>query len=322
MIEKVKKNIFIAIAVSAVIYLILSFYASFNNILKAVEQFDWIYLIVVFILSYLTFFTRFLKWEYYLKLLNLKIAKRDSYLIYMSSLIMSVTPGKIGDLIKSYMIKESDNIPISQTAPIILAERITEFLSLLLIAIAGIYFYEKGTILVVILTLLLLGLALLLSNKKSSDWILLKLSNFKFIKKHVNNFSIVLSNSHKMLQPAPFFKMILLSLVSWFLEGFAFYLILIKFAVPISLEWSFFIYAFSIIIGSVSMIPGGIGVTEGSLTFLLIESGVTKNIAVLATFIFRVASLWFAVGIGILSLLKYQRKIGKLKFNDLSKDIE
>ena len=318
MLEKVKKNIFIAIAVSALIYLALSLYANLNDILKAVEQFNWLYLVVIFSLSYLTFITRFFKWDYYLNLLNIKIKKSDSFLIYMSSLIMSVTPGKIGDLIKSYMLKESNNIPISQTAPIVLAERITEFLSLLLIAVAGIYFYEKGIVLVVILTILLIGIALLLSNKKSSDWILLKLSNFKFIKKHVDNFTIVLSNSHKMLQPAPFIKMILLSLVSWFFEGFAFYLILTKLSVPISIEWSFFIYALSIIIGSVSMIPGGIGVTEGSLTFLLIEIGVTKNIAVLATFIFRVASLWFAVAIGILSLLKYQKKIGKIKFSDIS----
>ena len=245
MLEKVKKNIFIAIAVSALIYLALSLYANLNDILKAVEQFNWLYLVVIFSLSYLTFITRFFKWDYYLNLLNIKIKKSDSFLIYMSSLIMSVTPGKIGDLIKSYMLKESNNIPISQTAPIVLAERITEFLSLLLIAVAGIYFYEKGIVLVVILTILLIGIALLLSNKKSSDWILLKLSNFKFIKKHVDNFTIVLSNSHKMLQPAPFIKMILLSLVSWFFEGFAFYLILTKLSVPISIEWSFFIYALS-----------------------------------------------------------------------------
>ncbi len=317
MLAKVKKNIFIAIAFSAIIYLVLSLYANLNSVLKAVEQFDWIYLIVIFSLSFLTFLTRFLKWDYYLSLLEIKIKKSDSFLIYMSSLIMSVTPGKIGDLIKSYMLKESDNIPVSQTAPIVLAERITEFLSLLLIAIVGIYFYEKGILLVIILTVLLLAFALLLSNKKSSDWILLKLSNFKFIKKHINNFSVVLANSHKMLQPLPFIKMTLLSLVSWFFEGFAFYLILAKFSVPISLEWSFFVYALSIIIGSVSMIPGGIGITEGSLTFLLIESGVTKNIAVLATFIFRVASLWFAIAIGILSLFKYQKKIGKVEFNDI-----
>ena len=320
MIEKVKKNIFIAIAFSALIYLGLSFYANFNDVVSAIEQFDWIYFIIILILSYLTFFTRYLKWEYYLRLLNIKISKSDSYQIFMSSLIMSVTPGKVGDLIKSYMLKKTYDIPVSETAPIVLAERITEFLSLLLIAMIGIYFYEQGKLIVILLTLTVFGLVLILTNKKASSYILSKLTNFNYFKNHIKNFSIVLTNSHKMLQPFPFINMILLSLISWIFEGYAFYLILSKFGIDISLGNSFFIYAFSIIVGSVAMIPGGLGVTEGSLTFLLIESGATKNIAVAATFIFRVATLWFAVIIGVFSLVIYQKKIGKLNFEQLLND--
>ena len=320
MIEKVKKNIFIAIAFSALIYLGLSFYANFNDVASAIEKFDWIYFIIILILSYLTFFTRYLKWEYYLRLLDIKISKSDSYQIFMSSLIMSVTPGKVGDLLKSYMLKKTYDIPVSETAPIVLAERITEFLSLLLIALVGIYFYDQGKLIVILLAFLVFGLVLILTNKKASSWILSKLANFRFVKKHINNFSIVLTNSHKMLQPFPFINMILLSLISWIFEGFGFYLILIKFGIDISLGWSFFIYAFSIIIGSIAMIPGGLGVTEGSLTLLLIESGATKNIAVAATFIFRVATLWFAVIIGVFSLVLYQKKKGKFNFEQIPND--
>ena len=109
-------------------------------------------------------------------------------------------------------------------------------------------------------------------------------------------------------------------MISWIFEGFGFYLILIKFGIDISLGWSFFIYAFSIIIGSIAMIPGGLGVTEGSLTLLLIESGATKNIAVAATFIFRIATLWFAVIIGVFSLVLYQKKTGKLNFEQIPND--
>lgn len=68
------------------------------------------------------------------------------------------------------------------------------------------------------------------------------------------------------------------------------------------------------------MIPGGLGVTEGSLTFLLIESGVTKNIAVASTFIFRVATLWFAIIVGVLSLVLYQKRTGKLNIEQIPND--
>ena len=123
-----------------------------------------------------------------------------------------------------------------------------------------------------------------------------------------------------MLQPFPFTSMILLSLISWVFEGFGFYLILSTFEIQISLGWSFFIYAFSIIVGSVAMIPGGLGVTEGSLTFLLIESGAAKNIAVATTLIFRLATLWFAILVGVLSLVIYQKKTGKWNFKQIPND--
>ncbi len=58
----------------------------------------------------------------------------------MSSLTMSITPGKIGDLIKPYMIKEINATAISRTVPIVFAERVTEFSSLILIILIGIKF--------------------------------------------------------------------------------------------------------------------------------------------------------------------------------------
>ena len=317
MIEKVKNNIFIAIAFSALLYLSLSLYANINDVIIAIKQFRWIYIILLFGLSYLTFFTRFLKWEYYLRLLDIKISKSDSYQIFMSSLIMSVTPGKVGDLIKSYMVKKRYDIPVSQTAPIIFAERITEFISLLIIALAGIYFYEDAKLTVILLlALILFAVTLIFSNKKSSDYLLLKVTNYRMINKHIENISVVLENSRQMLQPSPLIKMILLSLISWIFEGFGFYLILVQFGIAVSVDWSFFIYTFSIIMGSISMIPGGLGVTEGSITYLLIESGATRNIAVAVALIFRIATLWFAVLIGIVSLSLYQKRFGQIKINN------
>jgi len=60
-------------------------------------------------------------------------------------------------------------------------------------------------------------------------------------------------------------------------------------------------------------LPGGLGLTEGSLTFLLVQKGVSADIAVATTFIVRVVTLWFAVLVGIVSLSFYQKRFGKIK---------
>ena len=63
----------------------------------------------------------------------------------MSGLITSITPGKMGELLKSYLVKQIKNIPISKTAPIIFAERITDSTSLMVISIIGAYsFLREG----------------------------------------------------------------------------------------------------------------------------------------------------------------------------------
>lgn len=60
------------------------------------------------------------------------------------------------------------------------------------------------------------------------------------------------------------------------------------------------------------MLPGGLGVTEGSLTFMLIRNNFPKDLAVASTFIVRVVTLWFALLVGILSVSIYQNRYGKI----------
>jgi uncharacterized protein (TIRG00374 family) len=55
------------------------------------------------------------------------------------------------------------------------------------------------------------------------------------------------------------------------------------------------------------MLPGGLGATEASLTGLLILLNIPKDISVASTFIIRVATLWFAVILGIIAVYFYQK---------------
>ncbi|UCH65559.1 MAG: flippase-like domain-containing protein, partial [Ignavibacterium sp.] len=137
MIGKLKKKVLVSIIIGGIIYLAFTFYADYEEVLSAFTWFDWYLLPPLLILSLLNYFARFLKWDYYLSVIKVQIKKIDSLSIFMSGLIMSVTPGKIGELLKSYLVKEVTKEPISKTAPVIFAERVTDFLSLLIISIVG-----------------------------------------------------------------------------------------------------------------------------------------------------------------------------------------
>jgi uncharacterized protein (TIRG00374 family) len=313
--EKIKKNLFISLIIGAVIYLALSIYADFDSVMQAFSEFGIILIPVLLALSYLNYFTRFLKWHYYLHVLEIEASWKDSYLIFMSGLVMSVTPGKVGELLKSYMLKKNYGEPISRTAPIVLAERLTDFISLLMLGIAGAYVFDYGKIIVIITTLCFVLFIILISNKSFTRFTIKILSRIKYLENYIHKFENAYNSIYVLLRPRPFFYMILLSIVAWFFECFGFYLILSKFNLDFGLFWSSFTYAFSTIIGSITMLPGGLGVTDGSITYLLLLGDVQENIAVAATFIVRVVTLWFAVLVGIISLIYYRNHFGNIEIS-------
>ena len=64
------------------------------------------------------------------------------------------------------------------------------------------------------------------------------------------------------------------------------------------------------------MLPGGIGATEGSLTYLLVQKGLSSNDAVTATIIMRLVTLWLSVIIGAIALI-FVLKNSKINLNNI-----
>ncbi len=312
MIEKIKKRIFISLAIAGLLYLGFTIYADFENVVSAFTNFNWLIFPLLLILSLINYFIRFLKWDYYLSLLNVPLTKIDSFSIFMSGLIMSVTPGKFGELLKCYLVKQVSGTQVRKTAPIIFAERITDFVSLMIIALAGAYIYNYGRTISAGVSLFFIILIIIISNKKIALSIIGWLEKIKFLSRHISVIHNLYESSYTMLRPAPLLKMSVLSLFSWFFECFGYYLILINFGIDVNLMWASFSYAFATVVGAISMLPGGLGVTEGSLTLLLIQENYSKDVAVASTFIARVVTLWFAVLVGIINVTFYQKRFGRI----------
>ncbi|MBT8378771.1 MAG: flippase-like domain-containing protein [Ignavibacteria bacterium] len=312
MINKLKKKILLSIIIGGVLYLAFTVYADFNQVLKAFALFNWLLLPPLLVLSFLNYLFRFFKWDYYLSIIKVKMKKRDSLSVFMSGLVMSVTPGKFGEILKSLLVKEITNVSISKTAPIVLAERLTDFLSLLILALIGAFIYDIGGELTIGISVFFILLIVLISNKNLSIRLLSQLEKIKYFKKYLSNIHSAYESSYLLLKPVSLVSMTLVSLIAWGFECVGYYLILLNFNIDFGLVWASFNYSFSTIVGAISMLPGGLGITEGSLTFLLIQKNVSKDIAVTTTFIVRVVTLWFAVLVGIISVLFYQKRYGKI----------
>ena len=62
------------------------------------------------------------------------------------------------------------------------------------------------------------------------------------------------------------------------------------------------IFTTSTILGEITFIPGGIGVTEGSIAGLFVLEGIHISTALVLSIMIRIVTLWYNVGIGFIAL--------------------
>lgn len=320
MLEKLKQRTLISIAFAGILYLAITIYTDFNLLVESFKKFNLLLLPVLLVLSLLNYFARFFKWDYYLSILKIHLSKKDSLMIFMSGLLMSVTPGKLGELLKAYLVKTVNKTPASVTAPIIFAERATDFLSLTILALIGAYIYDYGRNAALIITGLILVGIFILTNRKVFDSLMKILSKIKFVHKKIESIEQLYHSTYTLLKLKPLINAVIISVVSWGFECYGYYLVINNFVDTIGVSWSFFSYSFSTIVGAVSMLPGGLGVTEGSFLFMLTSKGLSTSDAAATTFITRVVTLWFAVIVGIIAVSFFQRKFGKIDFTNSESD--
>ena len=95
----------------------------------------------------------------------------------------------------------------------------------------------------------------------------------------------------------------LLSVFAWFLEGLALWVILRGFGEHTPVLVACFFYATATLAGALIPVPGGLGVTEGTLEEQLWHFGhVDKFTSTSSMILVRFATLWFAVLVGFVAL--------------------
>ena len=311
MFSKYKKKILTSVALGALVFLAFSIYADFDNLMKAFREFNWLYFPLILLLTYGNFIIRFFKWEYYRKLLNIELKTKVSFLIFMSTFVMSVTPGKMGELLKSYLVREENGTPVSRSAPIIIAERLTDFISVVLLCIAGAFVFDYGKNIVLGVGIFFVSCVILISSRNLSLKIISFLEKLKIFHKVGEKFHEAYESIYTLVKIKPLLIAVSMSAVAWFLECLGLYIILKVYSsfthIDVSIMSAVFIYGFSTIIGSIAMLPGGLGLTEASLTGLMVFLKIPKDVSVASTFIIRIATLWFSVAVGIVSVYFYQR---------------
>src|SRR5947209_558084 len=163
-----KTGIVFSLVLAFLVMVAIAFYADLPRMVMVLTQFRWEFLPLILGLTLFNYFGRFLKWHYYLRRLDIRLDWPHSLLIFLSGLSMAITPGKVGELLKSYLLKRSTGEPISRTSPVIVAERLSDGLAMLLLATTGLVLYRFGWELLLILLVAGLTGIIVIQNRRLS----------------------------------------------------------------------------------------------------------------------------------------------------------
>jgi len=233
--------------------------------------------------------------------------------IFFGGMAMTITPGKVGEWVKSYLLSQRHGVPFAVSAPIILAERLTDGVAMLLLALGGLLLYGYGRELIVLIALGAVALVVFTQVRALPLALLDRLEGLPVVGTRMHHLHAFYESAHRLFRLPALLLAVGLGLISWGGECVAFYLVLIGLGVPSTPELllqAAFVLAVSTLVGSVSMLPGGLAVAEGSIAGLLLVLGVTHEpaVAAAATLLIRFATLWFGVLVGVAALTAISRR--------------
>jgi uncharacterized membrane protein YbhN (UPF0104 family) len=104
-----------------------------------VRQFHWELFPLVLCLTLFNYTLRFGKWHFYLRQIGVRdLPVRESARLFVGGFPLAVTPGKVGEVLKAVWIQQKTGIPTARGVAVVVAERISYGLVVLLLSTVGV----------------------------------------------------------------------------------------------------------------------------------------------------------------------------------------
>lgn len=295
------------------LYIVAIIIADARKIRSLSAVFHWQLIPTVLLLILTNYFLRAFRFHFLLRKINIRFHFFRSLAIFFSGIAMTATPGKIGEVVKSYLIKQRTGHGYAQTIPLLIFERVLDGMAMIILSLGGIYLFPSRAVVIffIVSIFLTLGFFILVLSPKPAIFLTRLLEKrFRFKLRHAMidffDYARVLINL-KTIGIS-----LILSLAAWALQGIALYILIkpfIETTITIllikNLAYALFIFSFTSIAAFLAFIPAGLGVAEGSLiSFLILFFHLNFTQAVFISLVFRATTLWFGVGTGMIFLVK------------------
>lgn len=295
----------------------------------------WIF-IPVFLLKCVNWTLRYIEWRYFLGVIGVRtvrrgpagpgappaIRERDSAVLWLAGLTLSISPGKLAEVLKALVLKNLTGMEFSRGAPVIFLERLVDGLAVIplttiaLLAVAD-SLDRASDISIGYVTAILLGTTIVLGigisviqYRPLALWILDRVQKLPGLRRIESSIRNLYESSYDLVKFRHLLPTTLLGVGAYTTDCIGFYLMLRG----LGLEggWTLFgqatfILGFSVIVASLSTLPGGAGGRELTIGALLTGmAGLSKADAGTATFLISVFQLWVGVLLGLIVIALFR----------------
>ena len=299
-VRKVTKVIGGAFVVSLIVFLVLAVVGGWNSVISVIRSANLEIYALAFLSVFLGYLISFGKWEYFMRVVGLHVPVRENLPVYLSLYSMEFTPGRIGRVITAYTLHRITNIRLINIVPIVTADIFTDFLGLGFTALVLAIYLNQDVLLVLVADLVLTLPFLFFVH----DWFYKIMK--KYLIKNPENLRIFtvygkeyFESQRKLNKLKVYLVSMGFTIPSSILYALSLYFSLAAIGVSMPAASSVFIYSTSQVIGSLSLLPGSVGVADASfVTLLRSMGGLGPAVSSAVTIMTRAASLWFGLLVG------------------------
>lgn len=292
-------------------------YAGVRDLGASLGRFRWSAFGLALALASSNYVLRFSKWQYYLRRLGVRgVGTLDSLLVFLSGFVLTITPGKVGEVFKSAVLAKTHDVPAERTAPIVVAERLTDAIGVIVLIVVGSGAFAGGLGWAIAGSIAcIVGLVFVVWDRPLMAVITWLEGRPGRLGRVAPKLRVSLASLRVVAGPTALLLPTALSVAAWAAEGVALWVLLRGFSAQVPLGVAVFFYSTATLAGALIPVPGGLGVAEGMIQEQLVRlGGVPHGDATGAMILIRFATLWWAVAVGFCALavlrLRFPERLG------------
>jgi uncharacterized protein (TIRG00374 family) len=288
------RRVILGVALTVAVYATLAVLSDVKHLVRIFRHFHWWALGAALVVTTSAFALRTLRWFVYMRRLGVWRARPPRAVTFREALGMALSSGKAGQVFKSYYLSEAAGVPYSLSIPAGLAERMSDVVGIVLLLLVGLVVGPRfGLVPALIAAAGLLGVLLLMRWEGTGHLVVRLVRRIPRLSDAAHHVEQAHAHLRPMLHARPLVVPVLLGLGGFALEATGMW-ILGKYGMGLHLDWgeAAFVLAAADVLGTISLIPGGLGVVDGGIVgfLLLLDIDVASGTAL--ELLTRMCTLW------------------------------